>query len=205
METAPVSYRTFWVSFMQSDVTMPSIFCLIRDFTSKRGLRSKVAMTFMIITMVFVMVFPTLASAMTGYTANNEAVIKFGKGNQQTPFGTFRQLIAIIHDGSRVNLTDEYMVFRGSPQNQLETCGSYGCLEICKSACECCVLDHKKTNVELQTIQIMEIQRIQIRPGIEAIPMTPSRCQAQRSTLLTGMTRGATLHSTTPQTTKPMI
>lgn len=124
---------------MQSEATMPSIVRLIRDFASKRGLRSKVAMTFMIITMVFIMVFPTLASAMTGYTANNEAVIKFGNGTQ-TPFGSFRQLVAIIHDGGRVNLTDEYMVFRGSPQNQYETCGYYGCLEWCKSAREYCLI-----------------------------------------------------------------
>lgn len=205
METAPITYRTFWASFMQSDVTMPSIVRLIRDFASNKGLRSKVAMAFMIITMVFVMVFPTLASAMTGYTANNEAVIKFGKGHQQTPFGTFRQLIAIIHDGSRVNLTDEYMVFRGSPQNQLETCGSYGCLEICKSTSECCMAYQVKTNVWSQTTQITEVRPIQIRPGDEAILMIPSLCQAQRSTLRTGMTRGATLHSTIPQTTKPMI
>ncbi|KAI7776784.1 hypothetical protein LA080_004440 [Diaporthe eres] len=128
METAPVTYRTFWTSLMQSDASLLSIVALIRDFASKRGLRSKMAMAFMIITMVFVMVFPTLASAMTGYTANNEAVIKFGNGTQ-TPFGRFRQLVAIIHDGDRVNLTAEYMVFRGSPQNQYETCGYYGCLD----------------------------------------------------------------------------
>lgn len=37
------------------------------------------------------MVFPTLARAMygLGYTANNEAVIKFGNGTQ-TPFDNFR-------------------------------------------------------------------------------------------------------------------
>lgn len=90
----------------------------------------------MIITMVFVMVFPTLTGAMTGYTANNEAVIKFGNGTQ-TPFGNFRQLVAIIHDGGRVNLTDDYMVFKGSPQSQDDTCGSFGCVDRCKSAWKC--------------------------------------------------------------------
>lgn len=139
---------------MQSEATIPTITRLIRDFASKRGLRSKVAMTFMIITMVFIMVFPTLASAMTGYTANNEAVIKYGN-NTQTPFGSFRQLVAIIHDGDRVNLTNEYYVWRGSPQNQYETCGYYGCLDRCKSARECCVTQHEKTNMAFQTIQNM--------------------------------------------------
>lgn len=141
---------------MQSEASMPSIIRLVRDFASRRGLRSKVAMTFMIITMVFVMVFPTLAGAMTGYTANNEAVIKFGNGTQ-TPFGKFRQVVAIIHDGDRVNLTTEYMVFKGSPQNQYETCGSYGCIDRCKSACECCVANHGKTNGGFQTIKNMAV------------------------------------------------
>lgn len=156
METAPVTYRTFWTSFMRSDASLLSVIRLIRDFASRRGLRSKVAMAFMIITMVFVMVFPTLAGAMTGYTANNEAVIKFGNGTQ-TPFGKFRQLVAIIHDGDRVNLTSEYMVFKGSPQNQLETCGYYGCVDRCKSACECCVAHHDKTNGGFQTFGHMAV------------------------------------------------
>lgn len=128
METTPVTYRTFWTSFMQNHASLRSIFHLMRDFASRRGLRSKLAMAFMIITMVFVMVFPTLASAMTGYTANNEAVIKFGNGTQ-TPFGNFLQLAAIIHDGGRVNLTAEYMVFKGSQPNQNKACGSYNCIE----------------------------------------------------------------------------
>lgn len=138
METAPVTYRTFWTSFMQNDASVRSIIRLARDFASKRGLRSKVAMSFMIITMVFIMVFPTLAGAMTGYTANNEAVIKFGNGTQ-TPFGNFRQLVAIIHDGGRVNLTAEYMVFKGSRPGQTMACGSSDCVDQCTSACEYCV------------------------------------------------------------------
>lgn len=145
METAPITYRTFWISFMQNDASPRSIVRLIRDFTSKRGLRSKVAMVFMIITMVLVMVFPTLASAMTGYTANNEAVIKFGNGTQ-TGFDNFRQLVAIIHDGGRVNLTADYKVFKGSPHNQEQTCGYWGCLDQCESVCECCMARHEKTN-----------------------------------------------------------
>lgn len=133
METAPVTYRTFWTSFMQSEASLGSIVRLIRDFASRRGLRSKVAMAFMVITMVFVMVFPTLASAMTGYTANNEAVIKFGNGTQ-TSFENFRQIVAIIHDGGRVNLTAEYMVFKGSQPNQNQACGSWNCIDRCRSA-----------------------------------------------------------------------
>ena len=138
METAPVTYRTFWTSFMQSDASVLSIVRMARDFASKRGLRSKVAMTFMIITMVFIMVFPTLAGAMTGYTANNQAVIKFGNGTQ-SPFGRFRQLVAVIHDGERVNLTANYRVFKRAHPNQMDACGSWGCIDKCRPAYADCV------------------------------------------------------------------
>ncbi|KAI3393152.1 hypothetical protein diail_4677 [Diaporthe ilicicola] len=128
METNPITYRTFWTTFMQREPSLQSITRLIRDFASKRGLRSKVAMAFMVITMLFVMAFPTLASAMTGYTANNEAVIKMQDGTQ-TPFGDFRQLTAIIHDGSRVGLEADYKVFKNSKPTQYQTCGGVNCIE----------------------------------------------------------------------------
>ncbi|ROV94215.1 hypothetical protein VSDG_05680 [Cytospora chrysosperma] len=76
MEHAPITYRTFWTYFMQSEASFRATVRMIRDFTSRRGLGSRIAMVFMISTMIFVMAFPTLASAMTGYTAKTEAVIK---------------------------------------------------------------------------------------------------------------------------------
>lgn len=88
-------------------------------------------MAFMILTMVFVLIFPTLASAMTGYTANNEAVIKFGNGTQTT-FGNFRQLVAIIHDGGRINRTADFMVFKGAQPNPRQTCGFSDCIDECR-------------------------------------------------------------------------
>jgi hypothetical protein len=61
---------------MQSEASFRATVRMIRDFTSRRGLKSKIAMVFMIATMIFVMAFPTLASAMTGYTGKTEPVIK---------------------------------------------------------------------------------------------------------------------------------
>ncbi|KAJ0114428.1 hypothetical protein J7T55_010817 [Diaporthe amygdali] len=128
METTPITYQTFWTTFMRNDVSFASIFRLIRDFARRRGLRSKLAMAFMTTTMLFIVVFPTLASAMTGYTANNDAVIKLENGSTQVPFEKFRRLVATIHDGNRVNLTAEYNVFRGAPQSQSQTCGYGDCI-----------------------------------------------------------------------------
>ena len=70
MEASPVTYRTFWVIFIQKEASMVSIVEIIHDFLFRRGLVSKTAMLFILLTMIFVFVFPTLASAMTGYTSN---------------------------------------------------------------------------------------------------------------------------------------
>ncbi|ROW10428.1 hypothetical protein VMCG_01603 [Cytospora schulzeri] len=110
MEYAPITYSSFRTSFMQGETSFRSTVRMIRDFTSRRGLRSKTAMVFMVTTMVFVMVFPTLASAMTGYTAKNEAVIKLADSTQ-TPFAEFfERLDYTIHDAYRVNLTADFHV-----------------------------------------------------------------------------------------------
>jgi len=115
MELSPVTYRTFWTIFIQRDVTVPSTANMLHDFISRRGLTSKVAMVFMISTMVYLLMFPTLASAMTGYTGNVKAFIS--DANQTfLPFSEFIPMAFIIHDGARVNLTDEYQVLaRATP------------------------------------------------------------------------------------------
>ncbi|ROW17867.1 hypothetical protein VPNG_00864 [Cytospora leucostoma] len=124
MEHAPITYRTFWTTYMQHEASFRPIIRAIRDFTSRRGLRSKTAMIFMIATMVFIMAFPTLASAMTGYTANNNAVIKFIDGTQ-APFTEFQKFEHIIHDGNRINLTSDYKVFSGK---EGDVCGWDDCV-----------------------------------------------------------------------------
>ncbi|KUI64331.1 hypothetical protein VM1G_11137 [Cytospora mali] len=123
MERAPITYRVFWTSFMQNEATFRSTVRMIRDFTMRRSLRSKAAMVFMIASMIFVIVFPTLASAMTGYTASNEAVIKLEDGNQ-APFNKFKQFYYIIHDGNRVNFSAEYLVF-----SRYDACGYGSCVD----------------------------------------------------------------------------
>lgn len=126
MEHQPITYRTFWTIFMQREVTFRSFVRMLRDFTSRRGLRSKVAMIFIIVTMIFLMAFPTLVSAMTGYTGYSEAVVKLDDGFQ-VPFSDFEQFYYIVHDGDRANLTTEYKVF-----SQFDACHYETCVHDCK-------------------------------------------------------------------------
>lgn len=60
-------------------------------------------MVFVIGTMVFILAFPVLASAMTGYSANVEPFVR-GEGSEYVPFGSLRALYFLVHDGERIGL-----------------------------------------------------------------------------------------------------
>ncbi|KAL7619460.1 hypothetical protein AAE478_009999 [Parahypoxylon ruwenzoriense] len=119
MDLSPVTYRTFWVVFLYQEPTFFSIGYLLRDFLSYRRLKSIIAMVFMILTLIFLLVFPTLASAMTGYTPVNKAFVR-GNNDNLTPFSEFQVVTYIIHDGFRVNLTGNTYVTRVFELNQLD-------------------------------------------------------------------------------------
>lgn len=111
MDVSPITYQTFWVIFLHKEPTLFSVIRLTRDFVSYRRLNSIVAMVFMIATIIFALVFPTLASAMTGYTPVNKAFVQNENGNL-VPFSDFQVVAYIIHDGSRVNLTNDAYITR---------------------------------------------------------------------------------------------
>ena len=66
-------------------------------------------MVFMAATMVFIVAFPTLMSAMSGYDSNVASRIQDRDGNLIS-FRDFERPIYVVHDGSRVNLTDDYLI-----------------------------------------------------------------------------------------------
>lgn len=63
-------------------------------------------MTFIILTMAFILAFPTLASSMTGYSAFNQPWVKTDDINQ-VPFSEFGRAsdVYVIHDATRINAT----------------------------------------------------------------------------------------------------
>lgn len=92
---------------MQSEALILAIPLLIRDFVWRHSLTSKAAMIFMIATMVLVLIFPSFGSAMTGYTPNLKAFIPEGE-NTSVAFESFEIVLFTLHDGSRINYTNEY-------------------------------------------------------------------------------------------------
>ena len=59
--------------------------------------------------MIYVLVFPTLLSAMSGYDGTVRAFIP-DSDKRFIPFEFFQTVFYVVHDGQRVNKTDEYLV-----------------------------------------------------------------------------------------------
>ena len=66
-------------------------------------------MVFIIATMIFVLIYPTFSSAMTGYASENEAFLLDRDANM-IKIVDLKPLAYIIHDGSRLNLSDDTKV-----------------------------------------------------------------------------------------------
>lgn len=109
MEVTPVTFRTYRMIFLQNQSLLVGIPRMVRDFTRRHGLHSKLAMVFMIMTMTFVLAFPTFGSAMTGYSGNVQAFVA-DKGGQLILFKDFRFALYTIHNGWAVGKESEYIV-----------------------------------------------------------------------------------------------
>lgn len=66
-------------------------------------------MIFMLVTVGYILAFPTIASAMTGYTGNVAAFVPDNSGNF-VKFESFLPVLYVIHDGDRINKTKDYIV-----------------------------------------------------------------------------------------------
>ncbi|KAH4006604.1 hypothetical protein HBI13_161020 [Parastagonospora nodorum] len=103
MQVSPVTFSTFRTIFVQGEASALGAWRLVADFSRRRGLQSRLAMVFVVVTMVFILAFPVLASAMTGYSANVEPFVR-GEGAEYVPFEKLRALYFVVHDGDRIGL-----------------------------------------------------------------------------------------------------
>jgi hypothetical protein len=103
MEITPVTFRSYRTIFLPGSSLLKDIWRMIRDFTTRHGLHSKIAMGFMILTMAFTLAFPTLAGEMTGYNENVQAFVNT-TDNNYVPFEKFNFALFVIHDSDRVRL-----------------------------------------------------------------------------------------------------
>jgi hypothetical protein len=112
MEVTPITFGTYRTIFLPNGGLFFAIFHTIRDFVMRHSLHSKIAMVFMLYAMIFTFIYPTLASAMTGYSANVAAFISTTEG-EYVPFGSFGLAYFIVHDAWRIpdlELEGDYIV-----------------------------------------------------------------------------------------------
>ncbi|KAI0490883.1 hypothetical protein F4859DRAFT_508675 [Xylaria cf. heliscus] len=109
METKPTTYAVFLVLFLQEGPSFLSIGRLLRDFVRHGGFRSKLSTIWILLSMIFVLAWPTLIAAMSGYTPETDAYVQDMDGNL-VKFTEFQLLSYIIHDGWRVGLEGDYPV-----------------------------------------------------------------------------------------------
>ena len=109
MENEPVTYQLFRTIFIESDTSVLSASRTIKSFLWQRRLRSTIVMIFLILTMLLVIAFPTLMSAMSGYDSNVSSRI-LDRDNNLIAFSSFHRVRYVIHDGWRINLTGNYWI-----------------------------------------------------------------------------------------------
>ena len=107
----PVTYGVFYAFLVEDQPSLVTTSQVIRDFATRQAVRPNIAAFFIVMSMVFGLAFPTLASAMTGYTVQTDAFVSYGlPGGGIVPFSTLTPIAYVIYDGGRVNLTDNYLV-----------------------------------------------------------------------------------------------
>ncbi|KAF1945677.1 hypothetical protein EJ02DRAFT_474953 [Clathrospora elynae] len=109
MEVMPVTPRTYRTVFLQNGSLLTAIPRTIRGFTLRHRLKYKIAIFFMVTTMKFIRLFPTFASAMTGYNGNFNAFVNT-MDNNYIPFESFSFAFYVVRDGWRINLGGNYLV-----------------------------------------------------------------------------------------------
>lgn len=109
MGATSVTYSTFWAIFLDRQPSLLNISRVIRDSIKQQTRRSKPAIVFIPFSMSFVLAFPTLMSAMTGYRPNSAAFVA-DSVNSLIPFEKFTLAAYVIHDGHRLNLTENHIV-----------------------------------------------------------------------------------------------
>lgn len=112
MTLAPVALPVYKRVFMEPELGLRSTFCLLWDFFRYRPLASPLGMLWIILTSIFIAIFPTWTSAMTSYTPSISPFVK-NAAQFLVPYDSAIQAISyVIRDGDRLanlNLTKDYV------------------------------------------------------------------------------------------------
>lgn len=80
MTDEPVTYATFWAIFLHQEPTLTSTYRLTRDFYRHRRPGSVASAAGVLLSIVFLLAFPTAVNSMTGVHAGQRPVYKEPRG-----------------------------------------------------------------------------------------------------------------------------
>ena len=101
----PATYTTIWLlRFHQESNLLSTIRLTIQFF--RRGLASKTAMAVIILSLSFILAFPTIAGSMTGYAAYGELYLT-SSNDTMLSISNIYPVAYVINDGGRLNGYDD--------------------------------------------------------------------------------------------------
>ncbi|KAK8039985.1 hypothetical protein PG993_008396 [Apiospora rasikravindrae] len=110
MRSHPATYQVFRAIYLESEPSIVSTYRLVKDCTTgRRRVVPATGLVFMVATLVFVLIFPTLSGSMTGYINVSRGFVQ-ASGGDMVPFESLDFVAYVIHDGWRVNLTGNYII-----------------------------------------------------------------------------------------------
>lgn len=115
LTTRPLSFAAFHTIFLESEPSIFSSWNVATSFIFQKHLVSKVVSAFVIFVMFFILAWPTLISAATGYAPITQAVIQEQlEGGETDPnliaFSRFQPIAYVIHDFWRVNALNTNLI-----------------------------------------------------------------------------------------------
>ncbi|KAK4168335.1 hypothetical protein QBC43DRAFT_296978 [Cladorrhinum sp. PSN259] len=102
VERAPVTFTTFRECFSNQETSILLLCRLAKDLRLFHQLSPRLVKAFFTFTLSLVLIFPTLASAMTGYSPKSQAFVKELGGNAYIKFSDFDLVAYVIHDAWRI-------------------------------------------------------------------------------------------------------
>ncbi|KAI1110409.1 hypothetical protein F5Y14DRAFT_455045 [Nemania sp. NC0429] len=115
LATQPLSFTSFHAFFLESEPSIFSLWSVAKSFITQKRLASKLTSAFIIFGMSFILAWPTLTSAATGYTPITKPVIR-DRSSELTPnlisFWKFRPVAYIIHDFWRIDTLNTSFILR---------------------------------------------------------------------------------------------
>lgn len=119
MEHHSIPIGTFEAITLQ-DSTVKALSKQIGNFLTIKDWRHQLRLSWIILSTLFVVAFPTLAGAMTGYAPVTDPFVQ-GPDGQLVPFASYLQVFYIVHDADRLGIASPLVLTNVPGDNPSES------------------------------------------------------------------------------------